>query len=282
MAPRGFTPLLIQPWLHSTPVLTSSRRSCRTDRMSNLTLNDVEPPATTSLLSSAGSRAYSMSLVGGPERGVMAEVGATTIYAMPKPRTPSQLPQLVPVTPQVARPLMSRGPFPHPLQQAPPPPPPPPPAQPGEFAIQQEDFPALPGTTPAPPPPAPPKLGPGGGSVGGEDGSMSMSGGMKGLALAALGEDGKLTPSPSGGSSKAAAEQFGLLGLLNVIRMTDPDLNTLALGSDLTTLGLNLNASDSLYTTFASPWAEGPTTRDPKFFLPTCYTLQKPGGGCES
>jgi hypothetical protein len=55
----------------------------------------------------------------------------------------------------------------------------------------------------------------------------------------------------------------------------DPDLNTLALGSDLTTLGLNLNASEALYTTFASPWVEGPTSRDPKFFLPQCYNLQK-------
>lgn len=39
-------------------------------------------------------------------------------------------------------------------------------------------------------------------------------------------------------------EQFGLLGLLHVIRMTDADLNTLALGLDLTTLGLNLNSPE--------------------------------------
>ena len=32
------------------------------------------------------------------------------------------------------------------------------------------------------------------------------------------------------------------MGLLGVIRMTDQDLNTLALGCDLTTLGLNLNS----------------------------------------
>ena len=31
---------------------------------------------------------------------------------------------------------------------------------------------------------------------------------------------------------------------LAVIRMTDPDLNTLALGTDLTTLGLNLNSTE--------------------------------------
>lgn len=39
-------------------------------------------------------------------------------------------------------------------------------------------------------------------------------------------------------------DRFGLLGLLNVIRMTNPDLNTLALGIDLTTLGLNLNSPE--------------------------------------
>jgi len=40
------------------------------------------------------------------------------------------------------------------------------------------------------------------------------------------------------------ADRWGLLGLLSVIRMTDPDLNILALGTDLTTLGLNLNSPE--------------------------------------
>mmetsp|Transcript_18801 Transcript_18801/g.61581 ORF Transcript_18801/g.61581 Transcript_18801/m.61581 type:complete len:159 (-) Transcript_18801:530-1006(-) len=70
--------------------------------------------------------------------------------------------------------------------------------------------------------------------------------------------------------------KYGLLGLLDVIRMTNADLNTLALGSDLTTLGLNLNSSECLYSTFASPWAEAPTTREPQFSLPLCYYMQPP------
>lgn len=37
---------------------------------------------------------------------------------------------------------------------------------------------------------------------------------------------------------------YGLLGILKVIRMTDPDLNVLALGTDLTSLGLNLNSTE--------------------------------------
>ena len=32
-------------------------------------------------------------------------------------------------------------------------------------------------------------------------------------------------------------DKYGLLGLLSVIRMTEMDLNTLALGQDLTSLG---------------------------------------------
>ncbi|CAD98538.1 CCR4-NOT transcription complex subunit 2 [Cryptosporidium parvum] len=48
---------------------------------------------------------------------------------------------------------------------------------------------------------------------------------------------------------------YGLLGILNVIRMTDSDLNILALGTDLTTLGLNLNSSECLYLNFDSPWS---------------------------
>jgi len=70
--------------------------------------------------------------------------------------------------------------------------------------------------------------------------------------------------------------KYGLLGLLDVIRMTNPDLNTLALGSDLTTLGLNLNSAECLYSTFASPWAEAPTMREPQFSLPMCYYMQPP------
>jgi CCR4-NOT transcription complex subunit 2 len=47
------------------------------------------------------------------------------------------------------------------------------------------------------------------------------------------------TSSPPQGS-----DPYGLLGLLGVIRMTDPDRSMLALGSDLTTLGLDLNTAE--------------------------------------
>lgn len=74
---------------------------------------------------------------------------------------------------------------------------------------------------------------------------------------------GVVAGGPNGGS--ALSGDFGLLGLLAVIRMTDADRNALALGSDLTSLGLNLNSSDQLYSTFASPWSENPTNREPQY-----------------
>jgi len=63
----------------------------------------------------------------------------------------------------------------------------------------------------------------------------------------------------------APPDRFGLLGLLGVIRMTDPDLTTLALGTDLTTLGLHLNSPENVFKTFASPWADAPLRPEPDF-----------------
>lgn len=77
-------------------------------------------------------------------------------------------------------------------------------------------------------------------------------------------------------AQRAAREKYGLLGILKVIRMTDPDLNTLALGMDLTTLGLNLNSPECLYATFASPWADAPARKDPEYYLPPCYYMSPP------
>ncbi|KAL5211367.1 hypothetical protein ABZP36_022214 [Zizania latifolia] len=60
------------------------------------------------------------------------------------------------------------------------------------------------------------------------------------------------------------------------IRMNDPDLASLALGIDLTTLGLNLNSPDNLYKTFGSPWSNEPAKGDPDFHIPACYSAEQP------
>ncbi|KAI8109963.1 hypothetical protein M9434_001239 [Picochlorum sp. BPE23] len=84
--------------------------------------------------------------------------------------------------------------------------------------------------------------------------AVHKAGGMSGVAQ---------PPSPG--------DRYGLLGLLNVIRMSDPDLTTLALGTDLTTLGLNLNSPEPLWKTFVSPWAEGPSKQEVDPRIPDSY-----------
>lgn len=83
-------------------------------------------------------------------------------------------------------------------------------------------------------------------------------------------------PNNAGPKTQLTCDRYGLTGLLSVIRMTDPDLNTLALGTDLTTLGLNLNSSEVLYATFGSPCADVPTRLEPDYVLPYCYYMQPP------
>lgn len=67
----------------------------------------------------------------------------------------------------------------------------------------------------------------------------------------------------AGGS--ALSGDYGLLGLLGVIRMTDADRNALALGSDLTLLGLNLGSTEQIYSTFSGPWSDGAPVKEPHF-----------------
>lgn len=65
-----------------------------------------------------------------------------------------------------------------------------------------------------------------------------------------------------------------MIGLLTFIRAaeTDPGMVHLALGSDLTTLGLNLNSPENLYPKFASPWASSPCRpQDIDFHVPSEY-----------
>ncbi|KAJ6820025.1 putative NOT transcription complex subunit VIP2 isoform X2 [Iris pallida] len=76
--------------------------------------------------------------------------------------------------------------------------------------------------------------------------------------------------------SQTTPDRFGLLGLLSVIRMNDPDLTSLALGIDLTTLGLNLNSTENLHKTFGSPWSDEPAKGEPEYNIPSCYYAKPP------
>ena len=84
--------------------------------------------------------------------------------------------------------------------------------------------------------------------------------------------DGRVTNIPA----SMVNDQFGIVGLLTFIRAaeTDPNLVSLALGQDLTALGLNLNSPDNLYPTFGGPWAEYPCRpQDIDFHVPPEYLI---------
>jgi CCR4-NOT transcription complex subunit 2 len=69
--------------------------------------------------------------------------------------------------------------------------------------------------------------------------------------------DGLVTNIPPG----MLNDQYGMAGLLTFLRTldSDPSIVALALGHDLTNLGLNLNSSErNLYQTFGGPWADYP------------------------
>ncbi|XP_074661497.1 CCR4-NOT transcription complex subunit 2-like isoform X2 [Tubulanus polymorphus] len=161
-----------------------------------------------------------------------------------------------------------------------------------EFTIQQEDFPALPGSS-NPQPPIQDSLGkvlsgPGGASTfenafsskesnklfpGMENKSSSNS-----TSSTNSSTQKKIQTHPDGTVSNIpqgmVTDQFGMVGLLTFIRAaeTDPNLVALAPGIDLTTLGLNLNSPESLYSTFQSPWADAPCRpQDIDFHVPSEY-----------
>ncbi|XP_053651638.1 CCR4-NOT transcription complex subunit 2 isoform X3 [Cherax quadricarinatus] len=146
-----------------------------------------------------------------------------------------------------------------------------------EFTMSSEDFPALPGSQANP-------TGKNDGFSNNEKKSNSTTGTdtPSDLVLRAAEKsqsqkrgiqtspDGKVTNIPGG----MVTDQFGMVGLLTFIRAaeTDHNLVSLALGSDLTTLGLNLNSPENLYPNFAGPWAETPCRpQDIDYHVPQEY-----------
>ena len=121
-----------------------------------------------------------------------------------------------------------------------------------EFSITSEMFPALPGA----------KAG----------GSTDEEGGAEPPGVGPRSSPKEGQPRAEPGPDRCGG--FGLLGLLRIIQLPDPDLKMLALGTDLTTLGLNLGTPDHLFPTFQSPWQDGPLKpSEPAFTLPQCYEV---------
>ncbi|KAM3715715.1 CCR4-NOT transcription complex subunit [Dirofilaria immitis] len=124
-----------------------------------------------------------------------------------------------------------------------------------EFRIQNEDFPALPGAN---------HLESRQTHINNSDGfppetRYSERSSTETKAGIQTFPDGTVKNIPAG----MLSDQFGMAGLLTFLRAieSDPAIVALALGHDLTTLGLNLNSTDSrrnIYATFGGPWADYP------------------------
>ncbi|CAG9860620.1 unnamed protein product [Phyllotreta striolata] len=143
-----------------------------------------------------------------------------------------------------------------------------------EFTMSSEDFPALPGTQNREG--ASPGSNTSGDKIAGGgagDGTSSREGEKNGSKSGIqTSPDGRVTNIPG----SMVNDQFGIVGLLTFIRAaeTDPNLVSLALGQDLTALGLNLNSPDNLYPTFAGPWAEHPCRpQDIDYHVPPEYLI---------
>lgn len=76
------------------------------------------------------------------------------------------------------------------------------------------------------------------------------------------------------------ADRWGLLGLLAMIKSADLDTSLLSVGTDLGTMGLDMQAP-GLYSTFITPWADSSAahTVEPDFHLPACYNVAPPPPG---
>ncbi|KAL4249812.1 CNOT2/3/5 family protein [Abortiporus biennis] len=76
-------------------------------------------------------------------------------------------------------------------------------------------------------------------------------------------------------------DKWGLLGLLAMIKSADMDTNLLSVGTDLGTMGLDMQTSGSLYSTFITPWADSSAAHsvEPDFHLPACYNVAPPPPG---
>ncbi|KAF2002329.1 hypothetical protein P154DRAFT_521133 [Amniculicola lignicola CBS 123094] len=104
---------------------------------------------------------------------------------------------------------------------------------------------------------------------------------LRGAYDQAFGTEGSGSPSTQAQHKKIAdmtdSERYGLPGLLSMIPLDSPDYSSLAVGQDLTVLGLDLSRPDNspLHPTFGSPFVESNVKPvvPPGFTLPAAYTV---------
>jgi len=90
-----------------------------------------------------------------------------------------------------------------------------------------------------------------------------------------------MTQTPAQQVLSSAADRWGLLGLLTMIRSVDPDTAMLGMGVDLSLAGFDLGVQDNLYSSFITPWSDASAARtvEPEFHVPAVYNVHPPVPG---
>lgn len=87
----------------------------------------------------------------------------------------------------------------------------------------------------------------------------------------------KLKPKPKSEEELTDMDRYGLNGLLGLLRAENPDQNTVAIGSDLNILGLDMSEKSidvKLSKTFPSPWIETSRSEvEPQFTVPEYFKV---------
>ncbi|KAL6768737.1 NOT2 [Auxenochlorella protothecoides x Auxenochlorella symbiontica] len=156
-------------------------------------------------------------------------------------------------------------------------------ASPG-VGFQEEEFPALPGTMARGPAGAQQAAlqamlaGVGPNTKRGQQVAAALQQQQQAAAAAAQAQAAAAAQAAATAAQVAAADpaaadaaRYGLLGLVDVIRTPESDASSLALGFDLTSLGLSLNSAEPIWKEFGSPWGEPAGKVDAEFKTPACY-----------
>jgi CCR4-NOT transcription complex subunit 2 len=79
----------------------------------------------------------------------------------------------------------------------------------------------------------------------------------------------------------SAADRWGLLGLIQLIKSSDPAGQLLGIGTDLGTMGLDMAANGAIFPSFVTPWSDSSAAHgvEPDFVLPACYNVRPPPPG---
>lgn len=91
-------------------------------------------------------------------------------------------------------------------------------------------------------------------------------------SMAPIYSSGVVYPSPS----EVKPQDYGLLGILPIIRAPTKESGPLAFGMELTALFPTISSPEPVHSTFAGPWAAGPIKREPDFQIPPAYLVSPP------